>query len=113
MRKRRDFLAANSGVRVVTPSFILLVKPEASPEARAGFTVSRKVGNAVARNRARRRLREAARLVLPEIAVPHADHVFIARAGDAEIPFAALLADMRHAMDTAGRKASRKIVSRG
>lgn len=102
--KRRDFLAANSGVRVVTPAFILLVKPGVGPEARTGFTVSKKVGNAVARNRARRRLREVARLALAGAAVPGADHVFIARNQPAETPFATLLADAGSAVHKARRK---------
>jgi len=104
IRKRRDFLAANSGVRVATPSFILLVKPGASGEPRAGFTVSKKVGNAVARNRAKRRLREVARLALGEAAIDGADHVFIARAQPAEAPFSTLLADAESAVQKARRK---------
>ncbi|MGL6042422.1 MAG: ribonuclease P protein component [Sandaracinobacteroides sp.] len=104
IRLRRDFLAANAGVRVPTSAFVLLVKPGVAAAARAGFTVSRKVGNAVARNRARRRLREAARLTMPEHAIPGADHVFIARPADAELSFAQLLADTRHALQKAQRK---------
>lgn len=104
MRKRRDFLAANSGVRTVTPAFILLVRPSASAQTRVGYTVSKKIGNAVVRNRARRRLREAARLALPGIAIAGADHVFIARARDTEIPFDALRADMGSAAAKARRK---------
>jgi ribonuclease P protein component len=82
----------------------LLVKPGASPVSRAGFTVSKKVGNAVVRNRARRRLREAARLTMPELAIVGADHVFIARAAEVERPFELLLADTRAALAKARRK---------
>lgn len=98
MRRRRDFLAANRGVRIVTPAFILLVRANDTGAARVGFTVSRKVGNAVARNRARRRLREMARIELAPRAVAGADHIFIARPQDIERPFAELAADMVRAV---------------
>lgn len=95
---------ANRGVRIVTPAFILLVHPNAAGVARAGFTVSRKVGNAVARNRARRRLREVARHVLNETALPAADHIFIARPQAQERPYQLLLEDARMAVARATRK---------
>lgn len=108
--RRADYLAANSGIRVPLPPFVLLVKPTASGAgdacsvARVGFTTSRRVGNAVQRNRARRRLREAARLAMPELAVAGADHVFIARAQPAELPFDELLGFVRKALAKARRK---------
>lgn len=92
IKTRRDFLAANSGIRVPMPPFILLVKPTALGVPRAGFTVTKRIGNAVARNRAKRRLREVARLAMPGLAVPSADHIFIARPQEAELPFEELLA---------------------
>ena len=67
---------------------------------RVGFTCSRKVGNAVARNRAKRRLREVARLVLPVAGHPGWDYVLIGRRdATASRPFDLLLADLRHALD--------------
>ncbi len=81
----------------MTPAFILLVHKNGLGEARAGFTASRRIGGSVARHRARRRLKEMARLIASQ-AVPGADHVFIARPRETEWPFAALLADGERAL---------------
>jgi ribonuclease P protein component len=69
---------------------------------RVGFTASRKVGGAVQRNRARRRLRAAAQAVLPEQARLDRDFVLIARAGTAARPFSALLQDLQTAIGKVG-----------
>ena len=66
---------------------------------RVGYTCSKKVGNAVARNRAKRRLRALARAVLPEAAAPGMDYVLIGRAGvSATRGFAQMEADLRQAL---------------
>ncbi|MCW2247307.1 hypothetical protein M2352_002898 [Azospirillum fermentarium] len=69
---------------------------------RLGLTASRKVGNAVVRNRARRRLREAARLILPFHARPGHDLVLIARQETAVRPWADLIADLTAALKRLG-----------
>jgi ribonuclease P protein component len=65
---------------------------------RVGFTATRKIGNAVIRNRARRRLREAAAAILPVAASPGHDYVLIARSGTIDRPYDKLLADLRAAL---------------
>lgn len=63
-----------------------------------GFTASKKVGNAVARNRAKRRLREAARRLLPDHGLPGVDYVMVARANTPDAPWGALLDDIGNAL---------------
>jgi len=65
---------------------------------RLGLTVSKKVGNAVVRNRMKRRLRELARKVLPEVGIEGADHVLIGRQGGVERDFARLRAELEKAL---------------
>jgi ribonuclease P protein component len=67
-------------------------------EIRVGFTVTKKVGNAVVRNRVRRRLRAAAEDVIPTYAVPGRDYVLIGRAGTRNRPFQALVGDLHRAL---------------
>ena len=85
------------------PGLVLQALPQPQPGvARLGFTVTKKVGNAVVRNRTRRRLKEAARLLLRERAVAGVDLVMIGRDGTRGRPFAVLMDDIRRALDKAG-----------
>lgn len=83
LKKRADFLRAARGVKVACPGFILQARKRSDSESaigvRVGFTTSKKVGNAVRRNHARRRLREIARLILPHHARNGFDYVLIGR----------------------------------
>lgn len=69
-----------------------------NPVIRLGFTATRRIGGAVVRNRAKRRLREAARLLAPLHAKLGCDYVLIARQGTANRPWARLLDDMKSAL---------------
>jgi ribonuclease P protein component len=108
---RRDFLRVQAGRRVAMPGFVLQVAPVpadllpadlpadlALPAIRVGFTVSRKVGNAVVRNRVRRRLREAARLVIPGQARRDLDYVLVGRQAAIARDFGALRQELVEAL---------------
>jgi ribonuclease P protein component len=92
IRKRSDFLAANAARRVATPGFVLLVRDrdDADPVKRLGITVTKKIGNAVVRNRMKRRFRALAHDVLGDSGKAGADHVLIGRAGGVERDYALL-----------------------
>ncbi|MBS1240061.1 MAG: ribonuclease protein component [Proteobacteria bacterium] len=98
LRKRSDFLAANKGLRVARPGFVLLVRPNGGLGLRYGITVTRKVGNAVVRNRMKRRFRELLRAALPLEGLADHDHVVIGRDGGVERDFAVLREELAAAL---------------
>jgi len=113
LKKRADFLRAARGVRRVEGAVTLETckTPDGAAPAdalRVGFTASRKVGNAVARNRAKRRLRAAASQLLPLLGREGHDYVLVARASTGTRVFEALLADVTAALGAAHRGLDRK-----
>jgi len=100
MTSRPQFLAAAKGVSEARGAVVVqrLDRQDGVPTVRLGFTATRKVGNAVIRNRAKRRLREAARAVAPLLAVSGSDYVFVARMGTADRPWDRLLDDVKSAL---------------
>jgi len=101
IRKRADFLAANRGIRVARPGFVLLAHPNSGRGKRFGVTVTKKIGNAVVRNRMKRRFLELLRAALPEAGFPDHDHVLIGREGGVERDFAMLRDELAVALTRA------------
>lgn len=103
LTKRSEFTRAAAARRQSAGSFLLQARRRADAESpvliRVGYTCSKKVGNAVTRNRAKRRLREAARAVLTQSGKPGWDYVLVGRPGATTArPYALLLADLRAAL---------------
>ena len=87
------------------PGFVLQVRDRADDDVsvRVGFTVTKKIGNAVVRNRMKRRFRSLARELLPTLGISGADHVLIGRAGGVERDFATLRDELTKALAKAAR----------
>ncbi|MEM1132147.1 MAG: ribonuclease P protein component [Pseudomonadota bacterium] len=96
LKKRSEFLAANRGWRFACPGFVLIIhrRDDGDDAKRAGFTVTKKIGNAVVRNRIKRRLRALVQKILPEQGAEGADHVFIARRAAFDCDWDNLVADL-------------------
>ena len=127
LKTRPEFLrVARGGRKWVVPGLVLQARPRqegprrgdtpadsearddsATDAIRFGLTASRKVGGAVVRNRARRRLRAAAQTILPATGRAGFDYVLIARAGTPRRPYAALLEDLRVAVERVGKQKPR------
>ncbi len=99
LTKRSQFLFIRGGSKTIRESVIVEARRRALTGAIGiGLTASKKVGNAVIRNRARRRLREAARSLLPALGVAGVDYVLVARQTTAAIPWPRLLDDLQNAL---------------
>jgi ribonuclease P protein component len=101
IRKRADFLAANTGLRNARPGFVLLTVDNEQQGKRFGVTVTKKIGNAVIRNRMKRRFRELLRASLPAEGLPDTDHVLIGREGGVARDFAAMREELSAALTRA------------
>lgn len=109
LTRRSDFLAANRGLRVSRPGFVLLANPNVGASdgegqgrgMRYGITVTKRIGNAVVRNRMKRRFRALLRELLPVQGLPDTDHVLIGREGGIERDFALLRTELMAALTRA------------
>ena len=109
LKRRADFLAAASGSKAPAAGFLLQAKAREGQPARVGFTVSKRSGNAVERNRIRRRLREIVRLSGPSVMKAGHDYVLIGRRDALTLPFTRMTAELARALNRvhAGSKAAR------
>jgi len=100
LTRRPQFLAAAKGRSEARGAVVVqrLDRTDGDPAVGVGFTATRKIGGAVVRNRAKRRLREAARKLLPLLATPGSDYVLVARMGTADRDWTRLLDDVSSAL---------------
>jgi len=106
LKKRSEFLRVRGGARWGTAAFLLEAKPRlgiSQPDdregARFGFTVTKKMGNAVVRNRIRRRLKAAIEHLAPDIAMAGYDYVLVSRRAAVSLPYQDLLSDLQQAFE--------------
>ena len=100
LKKRKDFLRVAAQFCIVTHNMVLQAAHSLSETDAVwvGYTTTRKIGNAVRRNKCRRRLRAIVHEILTELAFPHVDYVFIARKSTADCDFAELKKDTIYAI---------------
>jgi ribonuclease P protein component len=103
LTRRADFLAANRGLRIARPGFVLLARANDGQGLRYGITVTKKIGNAVVRNRMKRRFRALLHEMLPVAGLPDHDHVLIGREGGVERDFALLRDELAAALARAAQ----------
>jgi len=110
LRKRPDFLAAARAFSCARGAVVVQARDRAddTPLVRVGFTATRKVGGAVVRNRAKRRMRAAAHEVLPGLARPGFDYVLIARSGAPDRAWPRLLDDVKSALISLATESDRQ-----
>ena len=109
LKKRADFLKAARGRKWAAPGLVLqAVRRGDEAPPRVGFTVTKRIGNAVRRNRVKRRLREVARLVMPDRAQDGYDYVLIGRQGTPERDFGRLKDDLAMALRKVHKAGARK-----
>lgn len=105
LKKRPDFLRTAKGRKAVRPGLVLQARArDAQGPFRVGYTATKKIGNAVVRNLAKRRLREVARAILPVHANPNYDYVLIARQQTPDRNFKNILQDLKRALDEVHRE---------
>ena len=112
LKSRPEFLAVRGGRRSSTPAFLIEMKerpggPNSAEGARFGFTITKKIGNAVTRNRIRRRLKAAFAANAGEHARTTCDYVIVARIAALDRPFASLLEDVARAFTSLHDNAKR------
>lgn len=103
LKSRAEFLAVRGGRRSSTPAFLIEMRERRATEKgatgpRFGFTITKKIGNAVTRNRIRRRLKAAFAAAAGAYARPSCDYVIVARQAALDRPFALLLEDVERAL---------------
>lgn len=110
LKRRTEFLRVAGGAKCVAPGLLLQARarPDGVAATRLGFTVSKRVGNAVERNRVRRRLKALAARLFPLHALPGHDYVLVGRRAALTRTHAALGADMERALRRIGQERSER-----